>query len=103
MAEQKFKCKECGAIVAHDRVPEAVNPFNRHEMIFGCPECREVNSLIRACDVDGCNEVSSCVLRQDEITDTDYRFVCSFHCQKKNHNKKRDGTKTITKYNKSMI
>lgn len=51
-APAKWLCKECYEIC---EVPlSAKNPFEEDDTISGCPHCKQVNSLVGACQAEGC-------------------------------------------------
>lgn len=51
----KFQCTECRWAGHEDEVLSAPNPFAEdNETMLGCPDCREANTMRRACDEPGC-------------------------------------------------
>ena len=54
---------------------KAPNPFEPTEIIYGCPECKEINTLVRACDEPRCWVQVSC----GTPTKDGYRSTCSKH------------------------
>lgn len=57
----KFRCSECGCGVHEDGVLTAPNPFSEQpETMMGCPDCREANTMRRACDETGCFKEAGC-------------------------------------------
>lgn len=74
--ERAQVCCECDAIVPLGKELAAPNPFDRDERIEGCPECREINTLVLACPWDGCTRVVSMGMRH---ADGVYRSTCTTH------------------------
>ena len=56
MATKQVCCNiSCGWVGSSDDVFRATNPFNpKGKELWGCPKCKEVNSLVLACDEPGC-------------------------------------------------
>lgn len=77
----KYICDECewkGKDEDLLRAPllRAPNPFSEDgDTMFGCPQCREPNTMIVACDEVGCWEQVSC----GTPTPTGYRSTCYRH------------------------
>jgi len=57
----RFSCTECDWVGEGNMVLTAPHPFSENEgdTINGCPQCREANSLRRACDTPGCPRQAS--------------------------------------------
>ena len=53
-APERWFCDECKA-VSTSRL-SAPNPFAPSETVVGCPNCRAVESLTRACQMPGCSK-----------------------------------------------
>ena len=66
---------ECEWHGTSDDVLKAPNPFDEGDVLWGCPECKAVNSIYLACDEPGCWERSACGMP----TDTGYRSTCGKH------------------------
>ena len=60
MASTRIRCDECETMFDQKDLLEAPNPFDEGDLIFGCPECREVNSTTLLCEVEGCPSIASC-------------------------------------------
>ena len=56
----KLICIGCGWQGLYNDVLKAKNPFCHGEEISGCPYCKCVNTVIRACERDGCWKEGSC-------------------------------------------
>lgn len=76
----KVKCDERGCNWRGDSqsVLKAQNPFLPAEIIMGCPECMQVETIIAVCDQEGCWETSTC----GKQTPDGYRHTCSTHMPK---------------------
>ena len=68
-------CDWCGT---SDEVLKAPNPFDPINEIWGCPECKDVNSMYLVCDEPGCWEPVSC----GTPTPDGYRSTCHCHAPK---------------------
>jgi len=66
-----LRCNWCGD---SDDVLRAPNPFEEGEL-WACPECKTVNELYLACDVEECCEMVTC----GTPTKEGYRSTCSKH------------------------
>jgi len=75
MNTDKVKCDECGWLGHLPDVLEAKNPFNKNEMITGCPLCNAVDSMAQVCDEPKCWKVTSCGFN----TPSGYRVTCGDH------------------------
>jgi len=53
----------------------AVNPFDAGDKIYACPECKEIGSVVVACDEPDCWRAVSC----GTPTLTGYRTTCGEH------------------------
>ncbi|WP_345985302.1 hypothetical protein WCX49_11915 [Sulfurimonas sp. HSL-1656] len=76
--QNKYKCEECGHICEPVDILEAKHPFIDDEKVMGCPECREIDSLQKMCEVDGCNKVASC----GTPASGGYLICCGEHSEK---------------------
>lgn len=56
-APKKYVCKDCGAVSFE--CLSAPNPFDTEDIITGCPNCKEVETLLQACHFSGCNQPAS--------------------------------------------
>jgi hypothetical protein len=72
-AHNRWKCTECGWLGTE--ILFAPNPFDNRLTTTGCPNCLEVNSIIAACDVEGCEKEGSC----GWPSDAGYRWTCYEH------------------------
>ncbi len=57
---------------------KAKNPFSPTQEVVGCPDCLELNTIVTACDHEGCWRMSSC----GTPTPDGYRQTCSEHAPK---------------------
>lgn len=72
----KLRCRECYWTGKDAEALKAANPFRVDELTYGCPECREINSLIKVCDEPSCRRDASCGFMQSNGA---YRQTCSKH------------------------
>lgn len=54
MSTDKLICEECGWRGTESEMLTAPNPFDHTAEIYGCPNCRNVDTLICACEHEGC-------------------------------------------------
>jgi hypothetical protein len=59
MTIQRIFCTDCRWVGVDSEVLRAPNPFTPVEELWGCPKCHGVNTMVRACEIEGCNEVGS--------------------------------------------
>jgi len=60
-------------------VLRAPNPFEPGEEMFACPKCKDYESLVTPCDIEGCwNESTAGVNTSDG-----YRRLCGMHYRDK--------------------
>lgn len=78
MKEWKAICTECGWVGMSSEILHATNPFDSACVVYGCPDCKNVNTVVSACDEPGCQEQSSC----GTPTENGYRFTCGEHVPK---------------------
>lgn len=71
--EKLYRCSECSAL-ARDFL-RAQNPFDAERLIFGCPECKAVNTDEMACDWEDCHQAATC----GTPTADGYRLTCYEH------------------------
>lgn len=60
-------------------VLRAQNPFDATDEIEGCPKCKEIGSVVRACDEPDCWKEVTC----GTPTPDGYRNTCGEHRPKK--------------------
>lgn len=65
----------CGWRGGYSEVLVAENPFEKGESITACPNCREIESIVAACDEPDCWSGASC----GTPTDNGYRWTCHAH------------------------
>lgn len=73
----RWRCTECNHICHVEDLLRAVSPFDAHNDITGCPECRAIEKAEPVCDVDGCDELVSSGWTSDE----GYRHTCHKHSE----------------------
>lgn len=72
----KWKCEECGWVGHDDQLLRAQNPFaDDCDTMVGCPDCREPNTMNRACDQDGCRLIAG----NGTSTPSGYMWTCFEH------------------------
>ena len=54
---EKWLCEECRGVCGAGLT--AANPFDPTDVVVGCPTCKAVNTLVGACQFDGCAEPAS--------------------------------------------
>lgn len=86
----KYRCNECGDYCEDKELLVATNPFDGEEMIYGCPQCKCVNEMVRVCDHAGCRDDATCGMPTEKV----YKHLCGFHywqeSDKKDINNKRN-------------
>jgi hypothetical protein len=73
--ESRWKCKKCKSIHHYGDVLTAKNPFNKNEVILGCPSCKAPDSFDQVCDEPGCENATTC----GTPTEDGYRRTCGKH------------------------
>lgn len=73
----KWKCSEwrCGWHGDDEEILSAPDPFTTDGLIYGCPKCRTVESLVIVCDEPGCTAEGTC----GWLSHTGYRRTCFKH------------------------
>lgn len=77
MAVVKWLCEECKWCGPDEELLRAPNPFSEDETdtMTGCPQCREPNTMGRACDEPGCEQPAG----NGTPTPNGYRWSCYPH------------------------
>ena len=70
----KYKCVDCDSVYRYIEALIAEHPFNRKEIVIGCPECCGLNNGM-ACQVVNCKRMSQAGINHDGR----YRHVCASH------------------------
>lgn len=80
--KEKVVCTErrCGWHGTNDEMLVSPNPFEPDDTIIGCPSCKGVDTLVVACDVEGCWKESTCGFPTPE----GYRRTCGVHYRELN-------------------
>lgn len=73
---KRWKCAECSHICGSDGLLEAPNPFDPEDIVYGCSECKAINSYEAACDEPGCDKSAGCGW---PTADGGYRHTCGQH------------------------
>lgn len=68
----RWRCAWCGP---NAEVLTAPDPFNEGDTVHACPKCREIGTLVAACDEPGCTYEAGC----GTPTPTGYRVTCGNH------------------------
>lgn len=71
----KLVCDCCGWRGTADQLLSARNPFDQEDMIFGCPDCKQIGEHFVACDEPDCWRGVTC----GTPTPAGYRSTCSEH------------------------
>ena len=73
----KYLCSKhrCNWHGFEDEVLTAHSPFDVTDMLYGCPKCKDVRTVVRACDEPDCWEPATCGFP----TDSGYRNTCHDH------------------------
>lgn len=77
--KDRWQCRECDNIVLRSDMLMAANPFEPTGVLYGCPQCKEVNSWREVCDEDGCDREAAC----GWPTPDGYRRTCFDHWDRK--------------------
>lgn len=75
MSEEKLVCDDWRCGWYGYKPLKAENPFIAGEPIYGCPDCKDIGTLVRACDEEGCKNFVTC----GTPTDKGYRSTCGKH------------------------
>lgn len=75
MPSHKLLCTECDWRGLDEERLTAENPFDRPNIIHGCPKCKEVECFRFACDEPGCWRPIECGMP----TANGYRNTCHEH------------------------
>ena len=75
--EVKVMCSEIGCAWhgMEADILSAPHPFIAGEIIYACPECKEIGVVMSACDVSDCWNEATC----GAPTKCKYRTLCSTH------------------------
>ena len=82
--EDKCICRECGWKGTEDKLLSALNPFDTEDTILGCPDCKSIESCVRACDVYNCWAEACCGYPVDDkvAVTRKYMTTCGKHYKK---------------------
>jgi hypothetical protein len=70
--------RRCGWRGYMEDVLEAPNPFDEDEKIYGCPNCKAIDTVLEGCDEPECKEIATCGTPADK----GYRRTCGKHIPK---------------------
>lgn len=59
-SRKKWRCTECLEISAESDLLRAKNPFDKDDLIVGCPKCKSVCEFDEICDEHGCEQQATC-------------------------------------------
>jgi len=80
MNENKLICTECGHKIEKNEKPLiAPHPFIKGNEIWGCPKCKEVETLAEACSEEGCFEPAT--NGYPDPVNKSYILTCNKHCR----------------------
>jgi hypothetical protein len=79
----KLVCKDCDWRGTDLQKLIAPNPFDKEDIVVGCPKCNSVNQLRTACDEPGCWEEDTCGTPVVYGSPVGYRRTCGKHIPKK--------------------
>jgi hypothetical protein len=72
----RYICNECDHhLTSADQILRGPNPFDPDDVVLGCPACKSVNELARACYFEDCWQKVSC----GTPTKDGYKWSCSKH------------------------
>lgn len=76
---RRWKCKQCDHICRSADLLHAPHPFDKDDVVVGCPNCKSVDSFTAACDVDGCRHESSSGTPTTDGSYGGYTYRCHEH------------------------
>jgi hypothetical protein len=75
MAMQKVLCNHCHWHGLFTEILSAPNPFDTHDTCQGCPKCKNINTVLYACDYKDCwKPITNGTPKEDG-----YTLTCSKH------------------------
>lgn len=75
MREELWRCSECDLIYWEEQLLKAFSPFDKNDVLIGCPNCKSVDSFTQVCDALSCRKEATCGISTKEK----YRRVCGDH------------------------
>lgn len=72
----RMLCEECGWGGPDEDVLNAKNPFDPEDRVSGCPYCKEVNTVVTACQWVGCTKPGS---MGTPLKNGGYTYTCWDH------------------------
>lgn len=72
---RKMRCNDCDWRGSETEMLTAPNPFDPTVHVTGCPRCKDIGTLLYACDELDCWKDASCGFP----TTTGYRHTCGKH------------------------
>lgn len=79
MSSDKCICEVCHWEGVNEEVLSAPNPFDAQDVVYGCPKCNSVDSMLPACEHEGCWRRVTC----GTPTPDGYAQTCEKHVPKK--------------------
>jgi hypothetical protein len=72
----RYRCEGCNQIIDYACLLEAPHPFDKNDVIRGCPLCLQCEDGFTAiCDADGCESIAGCGWSSEH----GYRRTCFDH------------------------
>lgn len=72
---KRVRCHSCQGIIREVTLLTAPHPFCDGDVIMGCPQCKQCDGFLPLCDVETCEEASTCGWPSEQ----GYRFTCFEH------------------------
>lgn len=79
-SKRHVRCTNCDYIIPINKMLTAKNPFDAKDKITGCPMCKQVNTMVIICEIEGCKNYLAAGMKINE----NYRLLCSKHFQELN-------------------
>lgn len=71
----KLSCDVCDYRGTDNGLLEAFNPFDRSDIIRGCPQCKSIDCFTELCDEEDCEQPVTCGWKSP----SGYRRTCYRH------------------------
>lgn len=75
MSTTKYICGNCGKKLYENQLLVASHPFDEDEELWGCPACKDIDDLYRACEAEECWFKATCGIP----TAQGYQRLCGNH------------------------
>lgn len=102
MGDQPILCTECGWYGDTEDMLVEAHPFQKGYTCYGCPSCREIETVVARCDEPGCKDIVAC----GTPVIGGYRSTCSKHAPKTSRRKpmkERRPTTDLTGYELAVV